>query len=168
MTSLNAQEAHMTEPTVIHDTFVIERTYPAPVERVFAFLSDPAKKRRWYAADNENGTVESFEMDFREGGAERYRYRMNERTPFPGAVMANDGTYQDIVPGRRVVLATSMTLAERRISSSLITIELLESNGTTQVILTHQGAFFEGSGGPEMRKHGWEYLLDRLVETLAG
>jgi uncharacterized protein YndB with AHSA1/START domain len=156
----------MVEPTVIHDTFVIERTYPAPIARVFAFLSDPAKKRRWYA-DSDTIAVEDFEMDFREGGTERNRYRMNERTPFPGAVLANDGTYQDIVPDRRVVLATSMTLADRRISSSLITVELLESDGATEVILTHQGAFFEGSDGPGMRKDGWEQLLDRLGQSLA-
>ncbi|HTJ65219.1 MAG TPA: SRPBCC domain-containing protein [Alphaproteobacteria bacterium] len=156
----------MVEPTIIHDTFVIERTYPAPVERVFAFLSDPAKKRRWYA-DSATHSVESFEMDFREGGTERSRYRMNERTPFPGSVLANDGTYQDIVPGRRVVLATSMTLADRRISCSLITIALLPSNVATKVILTHQAVFFENSGGPQMRKDGWDHLLDRLRETLA-
>jgi uncharacterized protein YndB with AHSA1/START domain len=156
----------MAEPTVIHDTFVIERIYPAPIQRVFAVFSDPAKKRRWYA-DSETHDVEGFEMDFREGGRELNRYRMNERTPFPGAVLANDGTYQDIVPGRRVVLATSMTLGERRISSSLITVELLESNAVTELILTHQGAFFEGSDGPERRKNGWERLLDQLGETLA-
>jgi uncharacterized protein YndB with AHSA1/START domain len=156
----------MVEPTVIHDTFVIERTYPAAIERVFALLADPAKKRRWYA-ESETHAVESFEMDFREGGSERNRYRMNERTPFPGAVLANDGTFQDIVPGRRVVLATSMTVADRRISSSLITFELLESDGATVVILTHQGVFFENSGGPEMRKGGWEHLLDRFGESLA-
>jgi uncharacterized protein YndB with AHSA1/START domain len=156
----------MAEPTVIHDTFVIERIYPAPIQRVFAVFSDPAKKRRWYA-DSETHDVVSFEMDFREGGSERNRYRMNERTPFPGAVLANEGTYQDIVPGRRVVLATSMTLGDRRISSSLITVELLESNAVTELILTHQGAFFEGSDGPERRKDGWERLLDRLGETLA-
>jgi uncharacterized protein YndB with AHSA1/START domain len=156
----------MVEPTVVHDTFVIERTYPAPAERVFAVLSDPAKKRRWYA-ESESHEVECFEMDFREGGSERNRYRMNERTPFPGAVLANDGTYQDIVPDRRVVLATSMTLGERRISSSLITVELLEANGATALILTHQGAFFEGSDGPERRKDGWDRLLSRLGDLLA-
>jgi uncharacterized protein YndB with AHSA1/START domain len=155
----------MVEPTVIHDTFVIERTYPAPIERVFAFLSDPAKKRRWYADDTSG--AEEFEMDFREGGTERNRYRMNERTPFPGAILANDGTYQDIVPGRRIVLATSMTLANRRISCSLITFELLGKDGATELILTHQGAFFEGSGGPQMRKEGWERLLEGLGEALA-
>ena len=157
----------MTEPTVIHDTFVIERIYPASIERVFAVLSEPAKKRRWFA-EGESHAVECFEMDFREGGAERNRYRMNERTPFPGALLANEGIYQDIVPGRRVVLATSMTLGERRISSSLLTIELLEADGATVLILTHQGAFYEGSDGPKMRKGGWEQLLNRLGETLAG
>jgi len=153
----------MVEPTVIHDTFVIARTYPAPLERVFAFLSDPARKRRWYG----DSDMESFEMDFREGGAERSRQRMSDRTPFPGAILANDGTYQDIVPGRRIVLATSMMLGGRRISSSLITIELLESSGATEMIFTHQGAFFAGSGGPEMRKDGWEQLLGRLGKSLA-
>ena len=156
----------MTEPTVIHDTFVIERTYPATIERVFAVFSEPAKKRRWYA-HSDSHDVDGFEMDFREGGVERNHYRMNERTPFPGAVLANEGTYQDIVPGRRIVLATSMTLGDRRISSSLITIELLEGEGATVLILTHQGAFFEGADGPERRKGGWEVLLDRLGESLA-
>jgi uncharacterized protein YndB with AHSA1/START domain len=156
----------MTELTVVHDTFVIERTYPAPAERVFAALSDPAKKRRWYAA-SESHDVDSFEMDFREGGVERNRYRMNEQTPFPGAILANEGTYQDIVPGRRVVLATSMSLGERRISSSLITFELIAADGPTTLILTHQAAFFEGADGPERRKGGWEVLLDRLGQSLA-
>jgi uncharacterized protein YndB with AHSA1/START domain len=156
----------MAEPNVIHDTFVIERTYPAAIERVFALLSDPAKKRRWLA-ESDSHAAESFEMDFREGGRERNCYRMNERTPFPGAMLANNGTYQDIVPGRRIVLATSMTLADRRISSSLITFELLQSDGATVLILTHQGAFFEGSDGPQMRKGGWEHLLDRLGASLA-
>jgi uncharacterized protein YndB with AHSA1/START domain len=154
----------MAEPTVIHDTFVIERSYPIPAERVFAFLAEPAKKRRWYAASE---TAEGLEMDFREGGAERSRHPMGETTPFPGVMLANDGTYQDIVPGRRVVLATSMTLGERRISSSLLTFELLETNGATELILTHQGAFYEGADGPQMRKDGWTHLLDRLGEALA-
>src|ERR1700744_185561 len=98
-----------TRSPVIHDTFVIERTYPAPVERVFAYLSDPARKRRWYAESDHN-TTESFEMDFREGGADRSRYRMGPGTPVSGMVFANDGVFQDIVPGSRVVIATSMTM----------------------------------------------------------
>lgn len=156
----------MVEPSVIHDTFVIERIYPVAASRVFAFLADAARKRRWFA-DSETRVADSFEMDFREGGIERSRSRMGERTPFPGAILANEGTYLDIVPNRRVVLATSMTLGERRISSSLITFELLEKDGATDLILTHQGAFYEGADGPRMRQGGWERLLDRLGQVLA-
>ncbi len=154
----------MTEP-VVHDTFTLERTYPAPVARVFAFLADPEKKRRWYAsADRE--AIEAFEIDFREGGVERVAFRMDERTPFPGAVLANEGRFEDIVPNRRIVVSTSMTLAGRRISTSLVTLELVEAGGGTDLILTHQGAFYEGSGGPEMRKEGWRVLLDRLGHAI--
>lgn len=153
--------------SVIHDTFVLKKTYPFGIAKVFAFLSEAAKKRRWYAADSETGTSESLEMDFREGGVERSRYRMNERTPFPGAILVNDGTYQDILPGRRVILATAMSLSERRISCSLITFELLEADGGTLLILTHQGVFLEGADGPQMRKDGWDKLLNRLGLALA-
>ncbi|HVV28306.1 MAG TPA: SRPBCC domain-containing protein [Rhizomicrobium sp.] len=157
----------MAEAIVIHDTFVIRKSYPVPVSRVFSFLSEPAKKARWYAADSETSTADGMEMDFREGGIERAHYRLNERTPFPGAVLATEGIYQDIQQNRRIVLASSMTLAGRRISCSLVTFELLEGRDATDLLLTHQGAFFEGSGGPEMRKAGWETLLDRLGQSLS-
>jgi len=55
-----------------------------------------------------------------------------------------------------------MTFAERRISASLVTIELLPAEKGTLLICTHQGAFFEGADGPEMRQDGWRKLLDRL------
>lgn len=156
----------MVAPSIVHDTFVLKRTYPAAIAKVFAFFADAAKKARWYAADSETGTSEGIEMDFREGGIERTRYRLNDRTPFPGAILANDGIYQDIVPGRRIILATAMTLSGRRISCSLITVELLEADGGTLLILTHQGVFLEGADGPRLRKDGWEQLLSRLGEAL--
>jgi uncharacterized protein YndB with AHSA1/START domain len=153
-------------PTVVHDTFVLERSYAFPVERVFAYLSDPAKKRRWYA-DAGSHNVDSFEMDFREGGAERSIYRLGETTPFPGVVMTNDGAFEDIVPNVRIVLATSMTFGGRRISTALITFELLGQDVETKLILTHQACFYEGADGPQMRKGGWVALLDSLGKAMA-
>ena len=34
----------MTEPSVLHDTFVIERAYPAPASRVFGAFADKEAK----------------------------------------------------------------------------------------------------------------------------
>jgi uncharacterized protein YndB with AHSA1/START domain len=155
----------MEEQPVVHSTFVIERTYPKPPERVFSAFADAATKRRWFA-EAESHDVEEFEMDFRVGGVERARYRLNARTPFEGVVLASEGSYQDIVPDRRIVTASTMALGGRRISASLVTIELVPTAEGTDLVCTHQGAFFEGADGPEMREAGWRQLLDRLTDEL--
>jgi uncharacterized protein YndB with AHSA1/START domain len=157
----------MPEPSVIHSTFVIERNYPKTPERVFSAFADAAKKRRWFADGGETHEVEEFELEFRVGGAERFRYRFKEGTPFPGVALTSEGIYQDIVPDRRVVTASTMTLGDRRISASLVTVELLPTDGGTDLICTHQGAFFEGADGPQRREEGWRFLLDRLARELA-
>ena len=155
----------MHEPSVIHSTFVLERSYSQPPGQVFSALSTAAKKRRWFA-EGENHDVEKFEMDFRIGGAERLVYRLKEGTPFPGVAIASEGSYQDIVPGSRVVIAQTMTLADKRISAALVTIELLPTGQGTDLICTHQGAFFEGSDGPQMREAGWRHLFEHLAAEL--
>ena len=156
----------MKEPSVIHSTFVIERTYPATPERVFAAFSDPVQKRRWFI-EGDHHEVEHFDMDFRVGGQEHAKMRFPEGTPIPGAVFTNDTIYQDIVPNCRVVFTSTMSLDDKHISASLATIELLPTDKGTNLICTHQGAFFEGSDGPERRKDGWEKLLNNLTKELA-
>jgi uncharacterized protein YndB with AHSA1/START domain len=156
----------MEPQAVVHDTFVLERTYPTAPDRVFSYFADTAKKRRWFG-EAASHDVEAFELDFRVGGAERNRYRMNAATPFPGTVLANEGIIQEIVDGRRVVTATTMTLGDRRISSALITIELFPDGTGTKLVCTHQAAFYEGADGPQMRKDGWEQLFDKLARVVA-
>jgi uncharacterized protein YndB with AHSA1/START domain len=151
---------------VIHDTFVLERRYPAAAERVFSYFSDPAKKRRWFA-DSDMNTVEVFDLDCRVGGAERTLYRMGPATPFPGVALATEGVIQEIAPSRRIVTATTMSLGERRISSALVTIEIAPDGDGATLRCTHQAAFYEGADGPAMRQDGWRKLLDRLGQALA-
>jgi len=57
----------MEERSVIHNTFVIERSYPATPERVFTAFADPAKKRRWFA-EGENHEVEELRWIFEPEG----------------------------------------------------------------------------------------------------
>src|ERR1700678_679272 len=153
----------MENQSVIHSTFVIERSDPKPPEVVFSAFADAAKKRRWFA-EGHSHAVEEFEMDFRVGGTERTRYRFMEGSPFPGVALTNEGSYQDIVPNRCIVNASTMTLGDKRISSSLVTFEFLRTDKGTDLICTHQGAFFEGSDGPQMREAGWLKLLEHLAK----
>jgi len=160
----------MAEPTVIHNTFVLERSYPVKPERVFAAFADTAKKRRWFieSDDDHAHTVEHYEMDFRVGGKETARVRLGPGTPVAGLACTNDITYLEIVPDRRIVFVSTMSIEDRCISASLGTFELLPTGNGTDLIFTHQAAFFEGSDGPAMRKEGWESMFARLTAELAG
>ena len=149
---------------VIHDTFVLDRSYKHSRDRLFRALSDPALKARWFFAGNE---AETFDLDFRVGGREHQRRAMGHDTPFGGRFLENEGRYEDIIPGERIVMSSTMTLAGRRISSALITYELSDDGTGCRLRFTHQAAFYEGADGPVMRRGGWEKLLDTLAASLA-
>src|ERR1051326_8701210 len=151
---------------VVHSTFVIQRSFTKQPQRVFAAFADPAKKRRWYA-ESENKDIDEFETDFRVGGTERTRYRHKQDSRFAGVVFTSESIYQSIVPDRRIVSASTMAYGDHRFSAALITVELLPTGQGTDLVFTHQGAFFEGSDGPQMREAGWRALLDRLQTELA-
>jgi len=156
----------MSTPPVVHSTFVIERRYPVAVEQVFAAFADPARRRKWYADSGRNAVV-AFDSDFRAGGESRLVFKLGDETPFPGVEIVTTEHFHDIIENRRIVSAQLMALGGHNITSALMTIEFAPSDDGTLFTFTHQGAFFENSGGPEMREHGWHELFDRLGERLA-
>ena len=143
----------MTERSVTHATFVVERTYDASPARVFAAWADPEAKARWFAGADD----EEFELDFRIGGRE-----ISRGGPDGGPVYAFDARYQDIVPGQRIVYAYKMHLDETLISVSLATVELKPEASGTRLIFTEQGAFLDGHEFPARRAGGMGGLLDAL------
>lgn len=156
----------MTDQQVAHHTFTIERFYAASPKKVFDAFSDPAKKRRWFA-EGEGSTLDSFDMDFQVGGRERSVFRFGGGTPLPeGTSCVNDTVYTDIIDGKRIVLAYTMTIGGGRISSSQATFELIAKDSGTTLIFTEQAAFFEGGDGPDIRKQGWNELLEVLAREL--
>ena len=72
----------MTIGSVIHDTFTIERSYPAAPTRVFAAFASAGAKNAWgdtgdlEEADGNAGTAE---FDFRAGGRERFGFIATSR-----------------------------------------------------------------------------------------
>ncbi len=150
----------MSERSVTHATFAIERTYEAAPARVFKAFEDPAAKRRWFA-EGEGWTIEQFDVDFRIGGYERSSFRFRG-----GPLIRNDTTYQDIVPGERIIIAYSMTIGENRISASLATMELKPAGSGTRLVFTEQGAFLDGLDTAGPREAGWRDLLAAVDREL--
>ena len=158
----------MQEPSVIHNTFVLERSYPKPPTAVFSAFADESKKRRWYA-QGDTSDVQQFDMDFRVGGTERLIYKLKPGTPVAGMIITNEGRYLDIVSETLIVTASTMDLGEKRILVSLVTAEFIETDNGTDLILTHQGVYLSGPNGltPPMIETGWNGLLDSLQTELA-
>jgi uncharacterized protein YndB with AHSA1/START domain len=159
------EQKEQIDQAVVHSTFVIEKSYPQSPERVWAAFAQPARKRRWYAEGAHE--IQEFEMEFRVGGSERFRYRFKEGHPIAGSEIANDSTYHDIVPEKHIVMASKMSLNGKPIVVMLATLEFLRAGTGTDLILTHQGTYIEWPEGPKMLDAGWRGLFDRLGKELA-
>jgi uncharacterized protein YndB with AHSA1/START domain len=145
---------------VIFGHFTIERSYPAPPERVFRAFTDPVKKRRWFA-EGEGFTVDSYALDFRVDGFERCRFRFGD-----GPLVTMDAVYLDILTNERIAFAYSMTLAGAPMSSSLGVAEFVPSGTSTLLRLTEHTAFVDGKDGSVARREGSLGLLEALAKEL--
>lgn len=150
----------MTQRSVSHATFVIERTYDAAPGRVFAAWASPEAKALWFG--NLAKPDPGYQLDFRVGGRE-----LNKGGPEGGAVYTYDGVYLEIVPDQRIALSYTMDMNQTRISVSIATVELKAEGDRTRLIYTEQGAYFDGHDKPEFREHGTKELLNNLAAYLS-
>ena len=151
----------MTDRSVTHASFVIERTYDAPPARVFEACSDPATKKRWFVGPD-NWDKSNYQLDFRVGGEETVT-----GGPEGGPTYTYRATIQDIVPDQRIVSTYEMAMDGKRISVSVATVEVTPEGSGTQLTLTEQDAFLDGLDNVEAREHGTRELLDNLGAMLA-
>jgi uncharacterized protein YndB with AHSA1/START domain len=157
----------MTERLVIHDTFVIERVYPASASRVFAAFASKEAKDAWGDTGDitqaEPATGQA-EFDFRIGGHERFG------NVYQGIRYTYDALYYDIVPDQRLVYSYEMYADGVRISVSVATIEFAGTGDGTTLTWTEQGAYldgFDGEDAPRLRQGGTSEMLDGLAKYLA-
>ena len=154
------------EPSVVHATCVVERSFSKPASVVFGALSEPDKVRRWMTGGSHSELFE-FRCEFLEGGTQILKYKMGPDSPIAGAVITNEARFQHIVPGERIVTASTMKMGDRIFSASQVTFEVVPKENGADLVITHQGVFFEGSDGPARREHGWNVLADNLVAAVA-
>ena len=155
--------------SVVHDSFRIERTYPAAPERVFAAWASQAAKAQWFGPDDDAGAgggaepvTEEHTLDFRVGGRERMAGQVPD-----GPRFEYDALYADIVEPSRIIWSYDMHLDGRRISVSVATIEITGEPGGAQLVMTEQGAFLDGLDTNDQRRQGTEELLDKLGEVFS-
>ncbi len=152
----------MTERSVSHGVFTIERTYPAVTPlRVFEAFATEAGKDGWFSGPNEVWDRVERKFDFRVGGQERLVGKWSS-----GRVTEFDATYWDILPGERIVYAYSMHLDGQKISVSLATFEFKARDGGTFLKMHEQGAFLDGYDDAGSRERGSQDLMDKLGDYL--
>jgi uncharacterized protein YndB with AHSA1/START domain len=150
---------------IVHDTFVLQRTYPQSRHRVFQAFSVPEQKAGWYAQGASRELVR-YTLDFRRGGREILVGRMSADTPMAGAILTWSQTFEDIVDDERIVFTQTLDVGDRRISCAVITVEFRAEGAGCTLRLTHQAAYLEGADGPKMREMGWRTLLDAVQGAL--
>ena len=146
--------------SVVHDTFAVERTYPASPERVFAAWALIEAKSQWFGDDAEVESIDEHTLDFRVGGGEHLSVKAG------GSAYLFDSRYYDIVENERMVWAYEMHVDGRRMSVSVGSVELTPVPGGTRLVMTEQGAYLDGLDTSEQRQAGTEEFLGSLARYL--
>ena len=157
-----ATEAEPGVRSVVHAAFHLERTYEAPVARVWKALTDDKAKQKWFAGTAGRWELLERHMDVRVGGSERLKGRWEG-----GMVSTFDAIYHDVIPNERLVYTYAMHLNDRKISVSLATLQLQVDGAKTTLKVSEQGAFLDGYDDAGAREHGTGLLLDALGASLA-
>lgn len=151
----------MSSRPVHHDTFVLERTYPASPSSVFRALSDPGAKAQWFLPPGD-WIASDYHFDCRVGGTEHLESRPPDQEPH-----VYDAVYHDVLADERLVFSYDMRLGQRLMSVSLTSIELQPAEGGTRLTFTEQGTFLGGDRKDvASRIEGTESLLDNLGKAL--
>jgi uncharacterized protein YndB with AHSA1/START domain len=154
-------EARSGGRSVVHAAFHLERSYEAPVARVWKALTDESAKARWFAGTQGRWELIERHMDVRVGGTERLKGRWDG-----GVVSTFDAVYHDVVANERLVYSYVMHLDDRKISVSLATLQLTADGARTKLKVSEQGAFLDGYDDGGSREHGTSLLLDALGASL--
>jgi uncharacterized protein YndB with AHSA1/START domain len=146
----------MTEHSVKHSTFTLERTYSASPAQVFAAWADRDTKAKWFAANDADYT-----LDFRVGGTEAAHGRTDD-----GAEILAESVYRDIRTDERIVYTTLLYGRGELATVSVTTVEFVPDGTGTNLVLTEQDTLLDDQEQPEWRQQGTGDWLDALGRAL--
>ena len=149
----------------------IERQFDAPIETVWRMWTDPGLFASWYGPNG--ASVEVRDMDAVVGGTRHFS--MSMQMPDRTMTMWFVGEYLTVEQPMRLVYTESMSNEQGDVLSpqsmgmpdghpetTEIIVELNDSDGSTQMTMTHVGVP-AGSGGAG----GWQQAVEKLAASLA-
>jgi uncharacterized protein YndB with AHSA1/START domain len=137
----------------------IERSFDAPVERVFGAWTNEAVLRRWLHGMS-GWETPTAEVDLRVGG----RIRIVMRDPSDGTEAGATGEYRVVEPPRRLVF--TWVWDDQVDQPQLVELEFFERDGRTTVLMTNSAIPTEVRLKDQER--GWLVCYDNLERLLAG
>ena len=144
----------MTTKTSEKTSLEIKRFINAPRVRVYAAWTDPAQLKQWWGP--EGVQTRNFTSDARVGG--KYRWDLLNQE---GEEMTVYGEYRELVPGRKIVFTWQWDDDEAwKNVSSVVTVELADRDGGTELRLIHEKLPSEASR--DRHNEGWNSVIDRL------
>ena len=144
----------MTTKTAEKRSLQIKRFINAPRSRVYAAWTDPAQLKEWWGP--ESVRTRNFVADIRVGG--KYRWDLINQEDEEMSVF---GEYRELVPEKKIVFTWKWDdddVWENR--NSIVTVELSDRDGGTELILRHEKLPSEESR--DRHNEGWNSVLDRL------
>ena len=151
-----------TTSTVTHATFVVERTFDAPLDRVWDAFAVPEQHAQWFGSEESFTETEAHE-DFRVGGQ-----AVQDGQWHGGPTSRYVATYTDIVERSRIVATYDMWVDGEHLSTSLSSTEFEAVDGGTRVTYTEQSVFLDGKEDGSQRESGFQGIFDVLAAYLAG
>jgi uncharacterized protein YndB with AHSA1/START domain len=136
----------------------IERTFDAPVERVFEAWTSQEVLRRWLYG-MPGWETPTAEVDLRVGG----RIRIVMRDPADGTEAGATGEYLVVEPPQRLVF--TWVWDDQPDHPQLIELEFSELQGRTAVLMTNSAIPTDGRLMSQER--GWNVCYDNLERLLA-
>ena len=132
----------------------IKRFINAPRDRVYAAWTDPAQLKEWFGP--ENVRTRNFTADASVG--EKYLWELiNEE----GEDMKISGEYRELISRKKIVFTWKWDDDEAwNNTSSVVTVELSDCDGGTELRLIHEKLPSEESR--DRHNEGWNSVVDRL------
>jgi uncharacterized protein YndB with AHSA1/START domain len=147
-----------TQPRMLRDKIVMERTYNTSPARVFAAWESVEARLRWSIPFPEAGAAYD-QAEFRVGGLDIMRCGLKSDMRFLAHVR-----YLEIISDARIVMAESIAEEGKIRAASLITIELEPAGKETKQTVTMQVSAIDGADMLDGYRVGWTAALDNIAK----